>query len=966
MNDLHWNTEQCCCAGCLETLGTSAADVDFTLDPSNPAADPGDPYNDKPIWSAYQTAQHIARTSHTFADDADDPDDWTEVTYRFRDAEYLGNPDHVFETENQQHTREILEQYAEVADIRFTEVTSQTDQADINFQYRDGANGGGYWNGRDVVVSRVGWEPEMEYGTYNRRLMLHEIGHGLGLSHPGQYNGGGSTYDSNADHWNDSYQYTNMSYWSETETGAYFGHMSTLALHDILAIQIEYGTNWETRSGDDVYGFNATAGDAYDFSTMRTDGIGYEVANTDMAFAIWDGSGHDTLDFSGSNRDTELDLREGSFSSANGQIYNVSIAYGAVIENGVGSEHDDLIQGNAVGNTLWGGDGDDIIIGGAIALVPADTERAFTGISLNEDPNVFDQRLQVENFNGFSNGSIDIDMMISITRMSVRDTPLLSYEAPDGYYTFVVEAGASGDIRIIIDGRYIYTDIETISLIDGNAHRFGVTWDQDTGALKIHVDGVLAWEDVHQPGTVIASGGTLIFGQTQSGFGDGFEPRETFQGAIGDIRIFDAPRDDATVARDAFNAPTRPPAHHWVPQNDTPKTISDIGTGAQIDLIAADRDNVTVTMSSQYGTGEASRINDGNANTFGHTLNGEAEFISLRFETAITGERIEIINRYSNAARLNGAEVSIFDADGELIETFAPITGASWRARLQFDLPDDVPIGEIRITHSNQFLHIAEVKILGVGDGAAQPLEIFNDAQIVNIGDTGPTIPDADTLYGGAGQDSLYGGYGDDELIGESGNDALHGGTGNDHLDGGVGADIIFDNAGDDEILGGAGIDRISALSGANDIDGGAEQDLIIGGIGADDLRGSDGDDVLIGDVSTTFFGNDTLDGGAGDDLLQGGRGADIFVFRPDDGSDTIARLAVDYDDVVGTVIVAADFQTYLDKLDLSAFDYTSAEDALSKFEMINGHATFADQGTQIILFDTTRDDLSADNIIYL
>lgn len=63
---------------------------------------------------------------------------------------------------------------------------------------------------------------------------------------------------------------------------------------------------------------------------------------------------------------------------------------------------------------------------------------------------------------------------------------------------------------------------------------------------------------------------------------------------------------------------------------------------------------------------------------------------------------------------------------------------------------------------------------------------------------------------------------------------------------------------------------------------------------------GGDGDDKLYGGD-----GNDTLVGGEGADFLFGGAGADLFVFVP---SNTSER------DVIG------DFQTGLDKIDLSAF----------------------------------------------
>ena len=132
-----------------------------------------------------------------------------------------------------------------------------------------------------------------------------------------------------------------------------------MGLHDILALHIEYGANMTTHTGDDVYGYNATvAQDAYDFAN-GVDNVG---------FSIWDAGGTDTLDFSGSSSATEIDLRDGAFSSVNGQTYNVSIAYGAVVENAVGGLYDDAILGNTVGNLIHGGLGHDVIRGGLDAV----------------------------------------------------------------------------------------------------------------------------------------------------------------------------------------------------------------------------------------------------------------------------------------------------------------------------------------------------------------------------------------------------------------------------------------------------------------------------------------------------------------------------------------------------------------------------------------------------------------------
>lgn len=153
-------------------------------------------------------------------------------------------------------------------------------------------------------------------------------------------------------------QYSVMSYWGVNATnGDNSGYYAPApGIDDIAAIQLLYGTNNQTRTGDNVYGFNSNTDRSY-----YTLGSNKSI----LPFTVWDGGGNDTLDFSGFNQDQQINLNESSFSNIGGHKGNVSIATGVTIENAIGGSGNDVIVGNAANNAIKGGAGDDVIYGGS-------------------------------------------------------------------------------------------------------------------------------------------------------------------------------------------------------------------------------------------------------------------------------------------------------------------------------------------------------------------------------------------------------------------------------------------------------------------------------------------------------------------------------------------------------------------------------------------------------------------------
>ncbi len=250
------------------------------------------------------------------------------------------------------------------------------------FQY-DGISGGHDRFTKAAIWLNTGWSTQNDdgdfaYGSYGTMTYMHEIGHALGLSHPGKYNaanGSQITYQGSASYAEDTRQFSLMSYFDAGSDGSATNHRGadgemnyaqTPMLYDIAAIQKLYGADMTTRSGDTTYGFGAVgfAGHEEVFDFTR---------NAEPILTIWDGGGKDMLDVSGFSNNSVIDLGEGTWSSVAGMVNNIAIAFGATIENARGGAAGETIYGNAAANQLFGGagadrlyghDGDDVLFGG--------------------------------------------------------------------------------------------------------------------------------------------------------------------------------------------------------------------------------------------------------------------------------------------------------------------------------------------------------------------------------------------------------------------------------------------------------------------------------------------------------------------------------------------------------------------------------------------------------------------------
>jgi len=268
--------------------------------------------------------------------------------------------------------RSMIQGFQDVAGLTFVDVnpTGYTDSATILIadysNANDGAGAFAYSPGSKASANRAGdmWlnrtaisGSAIGLGSYSYWAVMHELGHALGLSHPGAYNAGPGvtlTYANAAQFQQDSNQYSIMSYFDESNTGGKLnGDPSGLQLYDIYELQRIYGVNTTTRTGADRYGFNTNLGAQFNFST-----------NPNAGYAIWDAGGIDTIDASQFTGNQKIDLGQGKFSNIGTGTNNLAVAFGAVLENAVGGSGADTITGNATDNRLEGGAGRDTIDGG--------------------------------------------------------------------------------------------------------------------------------------------------------------------------------------------------------------------------------------------------------------------------------------------------------------------------------------------------------------------------------------------------------------------------------------------------------------------------------------------------------------------------------------------------------------------------------------------------------------------------
>ena len=256
--------------------------------------------------------------------------------------------------------------------VTFTLSDATTGTADINFGSNDQESSAGYANppngggGHNVFVMLDKSEPSKQsfsYGSYGWQTVIHEIGHALGLKHPGNYDAkGGSTPGPYLPAATDNNRFSVMSYYSALDANkvpAFSNGYSTTGMspstfmtYDIAALQYIYGAN----TSSDLNTTHQTLSFTPDWQGFQT---------------VWTTKGG-TLDASAMTRANIIDLRQGAYSSIGIQTYgkttfgmnNVGLAYGSYLDTVKGGAAADAFFVDTANiestQTIDGGAGSDI------------------------------------------------------------------------------------------------------------------------------------------------------------------------------------------------------------------------------------------------------------------------------------------------------------------------------------------------------------------------------------------------------------------------------------------------------------------------------------------------------------------------------------------------------------------------------------------------------------------------------
>ncbi|MEM8743696.1 MAG: M10 family metallopeptidase C-terminal domain-containing protein, partial [Pseudomonadota bacterium] len=791
-------------------------------------------------------------------------------------------------------------------------------------------------------------------GDYYFMTILHEVGHAIGLSHPGAYNGGSPTYASDAEYAQDTHQWSVMSYFSASNTGADWNggsgwqYAQTPMVHDILAVQAIYGADPTTRTGNTTYGFNSNAGHAvYDFSQ-----------NSSPVLSIYDAGGIDTLDLSGFSQRALIDLEPGTYSSAGGTTssmkFNIGIANGTWIENAIGGSGNDTIRGNVLDNELSGSggndhlhglDGNDTLSGGS-----GTDWVCFLGDIADYAFNILASSIQVI--------ADYVDTVLDdVEWFSFADTDI-SYSDLEASWTVteytnaaenIALSGSGGNVRML-GGDDVVSFNGGYAIIDGGSGKDTADYSGFGSAIQVNLQGS-ADDVMTRDGSNLDSGtwrtigdlksvenivgtdfddelnGNVVANILEGGDGDdrlsGLRGDDTLDGGAGtDTAVFEGSFADYSFATsgDDILVTGTDDGTDTVRDNVEQFEFSDITisrTGVLSTLALPPLTNAadTITLPMLGGVFATLGGDDMVTYTDGHiTLDGGSGSDTIDFSGFGSAIRVALLSSSDEVYTRDGDNVvSGTKRNIAALEDVENFVGTAYDDKLYGDNNDNVITyvegrdiikgygGTDTVDFSN-FGHAVRVSLTASGDEVyTRDSDQVTSGAKRNIAD----LSDVENVIGTNFHDKLYGDNEDNVLTGLGGNDLLQGKGGDDIIDGGAGTDTaIFSGAigtygfaisGSDILVTGSseGTDTIrDSVERLKFKDTTIDRSDLLATLTPPTLTGG-ADTValpLLGGVFNTLGGDDMVTYTGGHITLDGGSGADTIDFS---GFGSAVRVAL-------------------------------------------------------------------------
>ena len=830
---------------------------------------------------------------------------------------------------DQQLARWGLEAWASVTGIEFGFVDSN---ADITFTNNpDYAPTGGPGVVNVPLLSHD--TDAVTIGSGRHYVYIHEIGHALGLGHPGPYPSEHQTfitYGITNIFLIDSLQATVMSYFSQGRSyiNAANTRPVTPMIADIIAIQNLYGVPVDIRTGDTVYGYNSNVeGYLGEIFTLWAGSEENPIAGLIVTWSESSSGNHPA--FADLDGDSDVDLAVGNYTGDIRYLENTGTATNPVFTPRTGGANPldgvDVYFDSRIAFADLDDDGDfDLAVGNYHGLI-----RYFENTGTPNNPN-FTQRTGSANpLDGISVGFYSTPVFVDLD--DDTDSDLVVGDESGGVHffentgtatdpAFTPRTGAANplnDVNVDSLSAPAFVDLDgdgdpdlVIGEKDGTLHYFENTgtpanpnFSERTGAANptdgVDVDGwsIPAFSDLDGDGDPDLAVGEFLYNvHYYKNTGTRTDPGFNSINIVRSVTLTlndNGGNDTLDLRRDGSDQRV----------DLRPEGISDVYGSVGNLVIARD------TLIENFIAGHGNDVVIGNA--VANRLEGGAGDDELWgnggndiLEGGTGADRLDggpgldwVSYKGSDAGvtvNLNDGTIEGGHAEGDTITNFENAIGSNF---------DDVLIGD---NNANKLAGGEGDDILEGGAGADRldggpGLDwIFyhdSDAGItVNLKDNtaagshaeGDVIIDIENVIGTAHPDTL---------VGDDGANELEGGAGGDELDGGAGVDWVSYAGSDGPVsvrlydgLAQRGHAEGDTITGFENLRGSAHSDILAGTGRANRLEGGAGNDRVLGGS-----GDDVLEGGAGADRLYGGPGVDWISYQ---GSD--AGVTVDLEDGTG------------------------------------------------------------------